>query len=327
MAARILDGAAVARQIRSEVAPAVAAFTSRAGRPPGLGIVLVGDDPASEIYVRGKLTSAGEAGLRADLQRLSASARLEDLLAVVEQLNHSEPHDGILVQSPLPAAMGADAEQRVFDVIRPDKDVDGLHPVNVGRLVQNRATLVACTPSGVIELLQRSQVPVAGARAVVIGRSDIVGKPMALLLLHRHATVTICHSRTSDLPALARSADILVSAIGRPGFVTSEFVKPGASVVDIGTTHVTDPAIVERLFPRGSKRRDVFERRGSLVVGDVHPEVSEVAGALSPVPGGVGPLTIAMLLKNTMIAANARAAVSRGWDGPDRRLRHDRRAG
>jgi methylenetetrahydrofolate dehydrogenase (NADP+) / methenyltetrahydrofolate cyclohydrolase len=183
MAARVLDGAAVAQQIRTEVGPAVAAFTERAGRPPGLGIVLVGDDPASEIYVRGKLKSAADAGLRADLQRLSAAARLEDLLAVVEQLNHSEAHDGILVQSPLPAAMGADAERRVFDVIRPDKDVDGFHPLNVGRLVQNRATLAACTPSGIIELLERSQVPLAGSRAVVIGRSDIVGKPMALLLL------------------------------------------------------------------------------------------------------------------------------------------------
>jgi len=312
MPARVLDGAAVAQQIRSEVAPAVAAFTARAGRPPGLGIVLVGDDPASNIYVTGKLKSAGEAGLRADLHRLPASARLDDLLALVEQLNRSDVHDGILVQSPLPAAMGDDAERRVFDVIRPDKDVDGFHPVNVGQLVQNRATLVACTPSGVIELLERSKIAIAGARAVVIGRSDIVGKPMALLLLHRHATVTICHSRTADLPAVAATADILVAAIGRPGFVTRAFVKAGATVVDIGTTHVTDRAIVERLFPAGSKRRDAFERRGSLVVGDVHPEVADIAGALSPVPGGVGPLTIAMLLKNTLTAAQGRSGRSGG---------------
>jgi methylenetetrahydrofolate dehydrogenase (NADP+) / methenyltetrahydrofolate cyclohydrolase len=325
MPARVLDGAAVARDIRSEVAPAVAAFTARAGRPPGLGIVLVGDDPASEIYVRTKLKSAADAGLRADLQRLSPAARVEDLLAVVEQLNHSEPCDAILVQSPLPAAMGADAERRVFDVIRPDKDVDGFHPLNVGHLVQNRATLASCTPSGVIELLERSQVPIAGARAVVIGRSDIVGKPMALLLLHRNATVTICHSRTSDLPAVARTADILVSAIGRPAFVTRDFVKPGAAVVDVGTTQVTDIAIVERLFAIGSKRRAAFEKRGSLVVGDVHPEVGEIAGALSPVPGGVGPLTIAMLLKNTVIAAEARVAASQGWGGRDRRHGRDRR--
>jgi methylenetetrahydrofolate dehydrogenase (NADP+)/methenyltetrahydrofolate cyclohydrolase len=311
MAARVLDGTAVANALRVEVGPAVAAFTARAGRPPGLGIVLVGEDPASEIYVRNKLKSAGDAGLRADLMRLPATASLEDLLAVVEQLNHSEAHDGILVQSPLPAAMGDEAERRVFDLIRPDKDVDGLHPTNVGLLVQNRATLASCTPSGVIELLERSQVPIAGTRAVVIGRSDIVGKPMALLLLHRHATVTICHSRTADLPALAAQADILVAAIGRPGFVTPAFVKQGAAVVDIGTTQVSDRAVVERLFPPDSKRREVFERRGSIVVGDVHPAVAEVAGALSPVPGGVGPLTIAMLLKNTLRAAEERA----GWAG------------
>jgi methylenetetrahydrofolate dehydrogenase (NADP+) / methenyltetrahydrofolate cyclohydrolase len=307
MAARVLDGTAVAQQIRAEVRPAVAAFTARAGRPPGLGIVLVGDDPASEIYVRAKLKSAAEEGLRADLTRLPADAALADLLAVVDQLNHSRDHDGILVQSPLPAAMGADAERRVFDVIDPAKDVDGFHPANVGHLVQNRATLAACTPSGVIELLERSNVAIAGARAVVIGRSDIVGKPMALLLLHRNATVTICHSRTVDLPSVAATADILVAAIGRPGFVTREFVKPGAAVVDIGTTQVTDRALVERLFPAGSKRREAFERRGSIVVGDVHPEVADVAGALSPVPGGVGPLTIALLLKNTLAAALARA--------------------
>ena len=307
MPAQVLDGTAVANAIRAEVGPAVAAFTARAGRPPGLGIVLVGEDPASEIYVRAKLKSAGDAGLRADLMRLPSTASLEDLLAVVEQLNHSEPHDGILVQSPLPAAMGADAERRVFDVISADKDVDGFHPLNVGRLVQNRAALAACTPSGVIELLERSNVAIAGSRAVIIGRSDIVGKPMALLLLHRHATVTICHSKTSDLPAVAAQADILIAAIGRPGFVTPAFVKPGAVVVDVGTTQVSDRAVVERLFPAGSKRREAFERRGSIVVGDVHPDVAGVAGALSPVPGGVGPLTIAMLLKNTLTAALLRS--------------------
>ena len=310
MAARVLDGTAVANAIRAEVGPAVAAFTARAGRPPGLGIVLVGDDPASEIYVRNKLKSAGDAGLRADLMRLPATAAIEDLLAVVEQLNHSAPHDGILVQSPLPAVMGPDAERRVFDAIRPDKDVDGLHPVNVGCLVQNRASLVSCTPAGVIELLERSQVAIAGARAVVIGRSDIVGKPMALLLLHRHATVTICHSKTHDLPRVTADADILVAAIGRPGFVTPAFVKPGAAVVDGGTTQVSDRALVERLFPAGSKRREAFERRGSIVVGDVHPDVAGVAGALSPVPGGVGPLTIAMLLRNTLTAAQLRAGAA-----------------
>jgi methylenetetrahydrofolate dehydrogenase (NADP+)/methenyltetrahydrofolate cyclohydrolase len=322
MAARVLDGAAVAAAIRAEVAPAVAAFTARARRPPGLGIVLVGDDPASEIYVRNKLRSAGEAGLRADLHRLSAAARLQDVLAVVEQLNHSEAHDAILVQSPLPAAMGAGAERRVFDLIRPDKDVDGFHPLNVGRLVQNRAPLVACTPSGIIELLERSSVGIAGANAVVIGRSEIVGKPMALLLLHRNATVTICHSRTVNLAEVCSRADILISAIGRAGFVTASFVKPGAAVVDVGTSQVTERAMVERMFPPGSKRHDVFMRRGSIVVGDVHPEVAEIAGALSPVPGGVGPLTIAMLLKNTVAAAEMRAGA---WNGDERRHAQRRR--
>jgi len=307
MPARLLEGTVVASQIRAEAAPAVAAFTARAGRPPGLAIVLVGDDPASEIYVRNKLKSAGEAGLRADLERLPSTASLRELLALVERLNGSQAHDGILVQSPLPADMGADAERRVFDVIDPGKDVDGFHAINVGYLVQNRATLAACTPSGIVELLERSGIRIAGARAVVIGRSDIVGKPMALLLLHRHATVTVCHSRTADLPGVASEADILVSAIGRPGFVTQAFVKPGATVVDVGTSQVSDRATIERMFAAGSKRREAFERRGSLVVGDVHPDVVEVAGALSPVPGGVGPLTVAMLLKNTVTAAMQRA--------------------
>jgi methylenetetrahydrofolate dehydrogenase (NADP+)/methenyltetrahydrofolate cyclohydrolase len=311
-AARLLDGVAVANQIRAEVAPAVADFTAKAGRPPGLGIVLVGNDPASEVYVGSKLKSAGEAGLRADLERLPATASLVDLLTVVDRLNRSDAHDGILVQSPLPDAMGPDAERRMFDAVRADKDVDGFHPINVGRLVQNRATLVACTPSGVIELLERSNIRIAGARAAVIGRSDIVGKPMALLLIHRHATVTICHSRTANLPQVAAEADILIAAIGRPGFVTRDFVKPGATVVDVGTTPVADRAVVERLFAPGSKRRDAFERRGQLVVGDVHPEVAEVAGALSPVPGGVGPLTIALLLRNTLRAAQQRVGGAGG---------------
>jgi methylenetetrahydrofolate dehydrogenase (NADP+) / methenyltetrahydrofolate cyclohydrolase len=306
MSARVLDGTAVANQIKSELLSVVAAFTARAGRPPGLGIVLVGDDPASHVYVGAKRKSAAETGLRADEERLPANASLDDVLAVVDRLNRSEVHDGILVQSPLPDSMGADAERRVFDVVRPDKDVDGFHPINVGLLVQNRATLTACTPSGVIELLVRSNITIAGSRAVVIGRSDIVGKPMALLLLHRHATVTICHSRTPDLPRVAAEADILVSAIGRPGFVTADFVKPGAAVVDVGTTPVSDRAIVERLFPPGTKRHEAFERRGSLVIGDVHPDVANVAGALSPVPGGAGPLTIALLLRNTLLAAEER---------------------
>jgi methylenetetrahydrofolate dehydrogenase (NADP+)/methenyltetrahydrofolate cyclohydrolase len=310
MGALMFDGAAVAEAIRREVAPRITAFAARAGRPPGLGIVLVGNNPASELYVRNKLKSAGETGLRADLERLPQDASIDDLLALVERLNGSEAHDGLLVQSPLPVSMPAGAEWRVFDAVSPDKDVDGLHPVNVGRLVQHRADLVACTPSGVIELLRRSNVPMAGRHAVVIGRSDIVGKPMAILLLHEHATVTVCHSKTTDLPRVAREADILVTALGRPAFVTPAFVKPGATVVDIGTTRVDDRRVIEGLFPPGSKRHDAFLRRGALVLGDVHPGVAEVAGALTPVPGGVGPLTIAMLLKNTVTAAERRLGLT-----------------
>ena len=306
MSARLLDGVAIAHAIRHEVRPDADAFTARAGRQPGLALVLVGNDPASELYVGSKLKSAGESGIRADLERLPATASLAELLALVERLNASEIYDGILVQSPLPKAMGHDAERRVFDAINPTKDVDGLHPNNVGLLVQGRASLAACTPSGVIEILDRSGIEIAGKRAVVIGRSDIVGKPMALLLLNRHATVTVCHSRTADLPAVCREADILVAALGRAAFVTPDFVKPGATVIDVGTTRVEDRVLIEQWYTEGSKRRAAFEKRGALVMGDVHPAVEQVAGALTPVPGGVGPLTIAMLLKNTVRAAHDR---------------------
>jgi methylenetetrahydrofolate dehydrogenase (NADP+)/methenyltetrahydrofolate cyclohydrolase len=306
MSARILDGQAIAAAIRAEAAPAVQAFTSAAGRPPGLGIVLVGNDPGSEVYVRNKVKAGGDAGLWVDLQRLPATATLDEVLALVDRLNASAVHDGILVQSPLPAAMGKGASQRVFDAIDPGKDVDGFNPVNVGKLVQGRATLKPCTPTGIIEILDRSGIQIGGRHAVVIGRSEIVGKPMAMLLLQRDATVTICHSKTPDLPGVARTADILVAAIGRPGFVTRDFVKPGATVVDVGTTPVSDRAVVERLFSAESPRRAAFDKRGSIVVGDVHPEVAEIAGAMTPVPGGVGPLTIALLLKNTIAAAGAK---------------------
>ena len=306
--ARRLDGAALAAVLRQEAAPRVSAFTSRHGRPPGLAVVLAGGNPASEIYVRHKLKAVGEAGCRAELFRLDGSSTIEQALVLVEQLNHDEAIDAILVQSPLPAGMGRNAEQRVFDAIRPDKDVDGFHPENVGLLVQKRPRLVACTPSGCIELLEREQIPLRGQHAVVIGRSDIVGKPMALLLLHRDATVTVCHSHTPDLPSVARSADVLVAAIGRAGFVTKEFVKPGATVIDVGINKVDQEADVERLFHPDSPRWRTFREKGSITVGDVHPNVAEVAGAFTPVPGGVGPLTVAMVLKNTLTAAESRAA-------------------
>jgi methylenetetrahydrofolate dehydrogenase (NADP+) / methenyltetrahydrofolate cyclohydrolase len=306
---KLIDGTAIAAEIRAAALPGVQAFTARAGRPPGLGIVLVGENPASQVYVRNKVKAGTDAGLWVDLQQLPATASLDELLALVDFLNRSDRHDGILVQSPLPDAMGRQAAQRVFDAIDPGKDVDGFHPVNVGKLVQGRAHLKPCTPSGVIEMLDRSNLPIAGRHAVVIGRSEIVGKPMALLLLQRDATVTICHSKTPDLPAVAAQADILVAAIGRPAFVTRAFVKPGATVIDVGTTPVSDRALVEQIFGAGSPRLDSLAKRGTVVVGDVHPEVAEVAGALTPVPGGVGPLTIAMLLKNTLAAAEARTVV------------------
>lgn len=305
MSARRLDGTATAAAIRGELTPRVAAFRSAHGRAPALHIVLAGDDPASQVYVRAKERAGTETGLAVVVHRPHEAATLDDVLALVRQLNADPQCDGILVQSPLPASMGRGAEQAVFDAIDPRKDVDGFHALNGGELLQGRARLAPCTPSGVIELLVRAGVPIAGARAVVIGRSDIVGKPMALLLLHRDATVTICHSRTRDLAAVTREADILVSAIGRPGFVTPDMVKPGAAVVDVGTTPTADRALVERLFGAGSKRLEAFDKRGSTVLGDVDPAVEEVAGYLSPVPGGVGPLTIALLLKNTLTAAES----------------------
>lgn len=280
----------------------------RHGRPPGLGVVLAGENPASEVYVRNKMGTVAAAGCRAELFRVAAGATLAEALAVVAALNADEAIDGILVQSPLPEGMGADAAQRVFDAIDPAKDIDGCHPYNVGLLVQKRPRLVACTPLGCIELLERERIPLRGKHAVVIGRSDIVGKPMALLLLHRDATVTVCHSRTADLPMVARSADVLVAAIGRACFVTRDFVKPGATVIDVGINTLVTEAEVFRCFPPGSRKRAQFAEKCRVLAGDVHPDVAEVAGALTPVPGGVGPLTIAMVLRNTVTAAENRVS-------------------
>ena len=270
--------------------------------------MLAGTNPASEVYVRNKIKTVATAGCRAELFRLDGSATLDQALALVRTLNADEAIDAILVQSPLPEGMGTDAEQRVFDAIDPAKDVDGFHPYNVGLLVQKRPALVACTPLGCIELLEREGIPMKGKHAVVIGRSDIVGKPMAMLLLHRDATVTICHSRTAGLPAIAKTADILVAAVGRPGFVTPDFVKPGATVIDVGINTLTAEAEVTRLFPEGSRKRAAFAEKGSVLVGDVHPDVEQIAGAFTPVPGGVGPLTVAMVLRNTVTAAELRAS-------------------
>ena len=308
MTARVLDGQGLAVRMQEEIKPQVAAFTAQYGRPPGLGIVLVGNDPASQVYVRHKVKAGTEAGFRVDLERLADTATLDDTLALVERLNASPVHDGILVQSPLPKAMGAGAQPRVFDTIRPEKDVDGFGAESVGLLVQNRPTLVACTPAGVIEMLDREAIPIRGRHAVVVGRSDIVGKPMAMLLLHRDATVTIAHSRTPDLAAVCRQADILVAAVGKAGLIRRDYVKPGAVVIDVGMNRVTDAATAADLYPESHPRFAVFKSKGSLLVGDVHPEVADVAGALTPVPGGVGPLTITMLMMNTLRAAQARVA-------------------
>jgi methylenetetrahydrofolate dehydrogenase (NADP+) / methenyltetrahydrofolate cyclohydrolase len=309
MAARRLDGTGWAARMREETRPRVEQFTAVHGRPPGLAVVLAGTHPPSEIYVRNKIATVIEYGCAGELFRLAEDATLDDALTLVARLNADDRIDGILVQSPLPSGMGAEAEQRVFDALDPSKDVDGFHPTNVGLLVQKRPALVACTPLGCAELLDREAIPVRGQQAVIIGRSDIVGKPMAMLLLHRDATVTICHSRTRDLAEVCRSADILVAALGRPAFVTREYVKPGATVIDVGINRLDTAPDVARCFGSDSPKIAQFAKKGSVLIGDVHPDVEQVAGALTPVPGGVGPLTIAMVLRNTVTAAELRAGV------------------
>jgi methylenetetrahydrofolate dehydrogenase (NADP+) / methenyltetrahydrofolate cyclohydrolase len=302
MTARVLDGNLIANEIRSEVAEEVRTM-SAAGVRPGLAVVLVGRNPASEIYVRGKVKASDEVGIYSEQHALAESAKTNELLALIEDLNERNEIDGILVQLPLPAQVDA---KSVLMAVDPAKDVDGFHPVNVGFLSTQRPGLVPCTPAGVMEILRRSQIPVAGQEAVVVGRSDIVGKPVAMLLLNDNATVTVCHSKTRDLAGVCRRGDILVAAIGRPGMITREFVKPGATVIDVGINKVTDAAEFRRLFAGNAKREEAFRARGSTLVGDVHPEVAEVAGAMTPVPGGVGPLTIAMLMYNTVKAARMR---------------------
>jgi methylenetetrahydrofolate dehydrogenase (NADP+)/methenyltetrahydrofolate cyclohydrolase len=298
MTARRLDGAEIARQMREELRDRVAELAAK-GTRPGLGVVLVGDDPGSAYYVRSKTRACDELGLFHETRHLGLGSTTAEVLAAVEHYNRRVEIHGILVQLPLPRQVET---QRVLDAVRPEKDVDGLHPENVGRLVQKRPRFVPCTPAGIMEMLRRCGVGVAGRRAVVLGRSEIVGKPMALLLMHADATVTVCHSKTADLPSATREADILVAAIGRAGLVRAEHVRPGAVVIDVGTNRVTDPVAARDLLP--PSRLPEFEKKGHALVGDVHaPSVQEVAGALTPVPGGVGPLTIAQLLANTVRAA------------------------
>jgi len=302
MPATILDGNKIAAEIRGEAADAVKAMSS-AGLRPGLAVVLVGNNPASEIYVRGKVKSCEEVGIYSEKHTPSQNVTTDELLALVADLNRRNEIDGILVQLPLPPQVDS---KKVLLAVDPAKDVDGFHPTNVGFLSTQRPGLVPCTPAGIMEMLQRSGIKIAGSEAVVIGRSDIVGKPMAMLLLNANATVTVCHSKTRDLAEVCRRADILVAAIGRAGMVTRGFVKPGAAVIDVGMNRVTDPAEFARLFAGNAKREETFRTKGSVLVGDVHPEVAEIAGAITPVPGGVGPLTIAMLMSNTVKAAKMR---------------------
>ena len=302
MAAIILDGNRIAAEIRAEVATEVKTLTA-AGMRPGLAVILVGHNPASEIYVRGKVKSSEEVGIYSEQLTPPDTISTQELLELVLQLNRRDEIDGILVQLPLPAQVDS---KRILMAVDPGKDVDGFHPVNVGFLSTQRPGLVPCTPAGIMEILKRSNIAVAGQEAVVVGRSDIVGKPTAMLLINGNATVTVCHSKTRDLPGVCRRADILVAAIGRAGMITRDFVKPGATVIDVGMNKVTDRAEFDRLFAGNARREESFRSKGSALVGDVHPEVAEVAGAITPVPGGVGPLTIAMLMANTVKAAKLR---------------------
>ncbi len=302
MTARILSGNTIRDQIYSELQQQIQELRGL-GIRPGLATVLVGDNPASKIYVSSKIAACEQLGLASWRFTPPATVTTEELLALVEDLNNRDDVDGILVQLPLPPQVDT---KRVLEAVDPAKDVDGFHPANLGRLVSGRPGLVACTPIGVMEILRRSGAAIEGANAVVLGRSDIVGKPTALLLMHANATVTICHSKTKDLPAVVRRADIIVAAMGRTAMVTPDWVKPGATVIDVGINKVTDAAQAERLLANFPRRLEQFRAKGSTLVGDVHPDVASVAGAITPVPGGVGPLTIAMLMSNTVKAARLR---------------------
>jgi methylenetetrahydrofolate dehydrogenase (NADP+) / methenyltetrahydrofolate cyclohydrolase len=302
MTARILDGLKIRDEIFAELKDEVRVLTA-AGIQPGLAAVLVGENPASQLYVKSKITACEQLGLASGLLTPAATATTRELLAVVEDLNRDNHVDGILVQLPLPPQVDT---KRILEAVDPAKDVDGFHPVNLGRLVSGRPGLVACTPAGCMEILRRSIIPIEGANAVVLGRSDIVGKPMALLLMHANATVTICHSKTRDLPEIVRRADIIVAAMGRAGFVQANWIKPGAAVIDVGTNAIKDPAEAERLLRNSPARLEKFRAKGSVLVGDVHPDAVNTAGALTPVPGGVGPMTITMLMSNTVKAARLR---------------------
>lgn len=298
----ILDGIKIRDQILAEAKPRVAALK----RPPGLAVVLVGENPASEIYVRNKIKACHDLGIYSEKYAPPTSVTTAELLTLIHQLNQQDTIDSILVQMPLPPQVDAGA---VLEAIRPDKDADGFHPYNVGLLVSGAPAPRACTPAGVMELLRRYNIPVEGKRAVVVGRSEIVGKPMALMLLAANATVTICHSRTRNLAEECRRAEILVAGIGKPAFLTKEHIAKGAVVIDVGINRLTDPAQAAQIFRNDDKALASLQARGSLVIGDAHPlDMAELASAYTPVPGGVGPLTIAMLMMNTLHLAERRQA-------------------
>jgi methylenetetrahydrofolate dehydrogenase (NADP+) / methenyltetrahydrofolate cyclohydrolase len=307
---QILDGNRIRDEIKNECRPRVEKLAALK-RPPGLAVVLVGHDAASEIYVRNKVKTSHELGIHSETLTPPESVTTEKLLAIVDQLNRRPEIDGILVQMPLPPQVDS---KRVLLSVSPEKDVDGFHPCNVGNLATGRPGPRSCTPAGIVEMLKRYEVPIAGKRAVVVGRSDIVGKPMALMLLHENATVTVCHSKTPDLPAVCREGEILIAAIGRPAMITGDYIRPGATVIDVGMNRLDNRADVERLFPSSragaAEKLASFDRKGTLLIGDVHPlDVVEKASAYTPVPGGVGPLTIAMLMVNTIDSAERRIVV------------------
>jgi len=306
MPAQILDGLKIRGQVFAELKDEIAQMAAQRVRP-GLAAVLVGENPASQLYVKSKIAACEELGMASWLHTPPASESTVYMLQLVRELNGDDRVDGILVQLPLPAQIDS---KQVLEAVDPAKDVDGFHPVNLGKLVSNRPGLVACTPAGCMEMLRRYKIPIEGANAVVLGRSDIVGKPMALLLMHANATVTICHSKTRDLPEMVRRADIVVAAIGKAGYVQADWVRHGAAVIDVGTNKVTDAAEAEKLLKNFPQRLEKFRAKGNVLIGDVHPDTLFTAGAISPVPGGVGPMTITMLMSNTVKAARLRRGKS-----------------
>jgi methylenetetrahydrofolate dehydrogenase (NADP+)/methenyltetrahydrofolate cyclohydrolase len=302
MTARILDGTKIRDQVFADLSAEIQRLGAQ-GIRPGLAAVLVGENPASQLYVKSKIAACEQLGLASWMHTPAAAVTTEELLQLLDKLNADDAVDGILIQLPLPAQVDT---KRVLEAVDPAKDVDGFHPVSLGRLVSGRPGLLACTPAGCMEILRRGEIKVEGANAVVLGRSDIVGKPMALLLMHANATVTICHSKTRDLQDVVRHADIVVAAMGRAGYVAADWIRPGAAVIDVGTNKVTDAKEAERLLHNFPARLEKFRAKGSVLVGDVHPDAIHTAGALTPVPGGVGPMTITMLMSNTIKAARLR---------------------